>query len=120
MRNSGMKWLMILVLALAINVTAFANDPGKRKRPPKPDRIEEVITEQPSRYHEWRRGKWKWNKKAQEWTWREGFWRELSPNEIARRYGYNDFRFNGFWGGGFHPFWFNRSRLFFRPIFLVY
>lgn len=120
MKRFGLKWLMVLVLALSFSVSTYANDPGRKgKRPPKPEKIEEVIPQQPSSYHEWVKGKWKWNKKEQEWKWREGRWRELSPHEIARRYnGFGNGFVNPYAFGGFYPFGFFRPRFFFfRPVF---
>lgn len=120
MRKFGLKWLMVLILALAFQVASFAADnSGKNKRPPRPEKIEEVIPQQPSIYHEWEAGKWKWKKKQREWVWREGYWRQLSPNEIARRYSaYGNGFNNPFFFGGFSPWGFySRRFFFFRPIF---
>ena len=89
MYKSSYHWLTVLLLALVINVNAYADSNfEKGKRPPKPEKIEEAQGERPSSYHTWVKGKWKWNRGEQEWNWREGYWREMSPDEIMRnRYG---------------------------------
>ncbi|MEO0340177.1 MAG: hypothetical protein AAF242_13300 [Bacteroidota bacterium] len=104
------KWLMVIVLAIGMQTYALAGTNNKGKRPPKPERIEEAIPDQPSSYHTWVSGKWKWNRAAADWQWRAGFWREMSPNEIYRRdfnrfnpYGFNRFGLSPYFYGGALP-----------------
>jgi len=45
------------------------------KKPPRPERIEEILSDRPSEFHTWISGRWKWKKKVAEWTWKSGYWK---------------------------------------------
>ena len=68
---------------------AFAQISSK-KRPPKPEKIEETIPERLSPYHEWIEGRWKWKKKEKKYVWVEGYWR-LSRNRLYGHPYYNPY-----------------------------
>ena len=90
---------------LVIGVGAFNYLDAKTKKPPRPEKIEEVIPDQPSEYHRWVEGKWKWKKKADQWMWKKGYW-NFDHDLYAYR---NRFRFN-------NTYWPYRIRYYAVPI----
>ncbi|MEM7104006.1 MAG: hypothetical protein AAF502_12795 [Bacteroidota bacterium] len=80
--RATLSFIMSLALILFLSSPSDARDLGK-KRPPKPDNIEEVVPESPSPFHEWNEGRWKWNKKQQTYIWKAGKWRLSNVNRYS-------------------------------------
>ena len=62
-----------MVLLLLASSATFLK--AESKRPPRPEKIEEVKSDRPSEYHTWISGRWKWKRKEQSWIWQKGHWR---------------------------------------------
>ena len=107
MKKSGIRILLVMLLAMTISVGAHAQK-ANRKRPPRPERIVEQIPERTNPYHVWQEGRWKWKKKENQWVWKDGYWRWPRQNEFfdpGGFYGYGFVYGYGFYGG-FHPAFF--------------
>ena len=83
----------MLMVMMVIGLGAYNTIEAKVDKPPRPEKIEEVKTDQPSEYHRWINGKWKWSRKAEEWKWRQGYW-TFDHDLYAFR---NRYRFNSFY-----------------------
>ncbi len=118
MKSTVWKWFLVLVLVWNVNILAHASDDNKKKkRPPRPEKLQEEIPSPPGPYHTWQEGRWKWKKKEQEYIWKEGYWRRLSRSELADAY-YSSF---GLGAAGFYPFGFYSYRFpwrFYRPVYI--
>ncbi|NND34409.1 MAG: BcpO-related WXXGXW repeat protein [Saprospiraceae bacterium] len=73
MKKRLMEVMMVVILILGGSLISMAN--VANEKPPRPEKIEEVKSAQPSEYHTWVSGRWKWKKKEQSWLWREGYWK---------------------------------------------
>ncbi len=91
MKKRAFQYLLAVMLVFGLG--ALNTIEASKDRPPRPEKIEEVKSDQPSEYHRWVAGKWRWNRKADQWIWREGFWR-FDHDLYAFR---NRFRYNSFY-----------------------
>ena len=73
MKKLAFSFILALAFPFFLGSNADAQIFGK-KRPPKPEKIEEVVPERLSPYHEWVEGRWKWNRKQKTYVWKEGYW----------------------------------------------
>ena len=68
------------------------------EKPPRPEGIEEAKSDQPSEYHTWVSGRWKWKNKEQSWMWLKGYWKfDHDLYAVKNRYRYNNFYYPRFW-----------------------
>jgi len=82
----------MLVLFLTIGVTASSSVFANNKKPPRPEKIEEVRSDRPSEYHVWISGRWKWKRKIEEWEWHPGYWRfDRDLYYVKNRWRYSGF-----------------------------
>ncbi len=105
--------LQLVVAAIFVLGSAIFNDlNADNKRPPRPEKIEEVQSDRPSEYHTWISGRWKWKNKQQEWIWRDGHWKfdhDLyawkNRHSFYRNYHYRPYRYRYYaipLGGGYY------------------
>ena len=93
MKKQIIRVLMVLVTAGL--TTALQAD---TKKPPRPEKIEEVKSTQPSEYHIWVSGRWKWKNKEQSWLWREGYWKfDHDLYAFRNRYRYGNYFYPRFY-----------------------
>ena len=78
MKKLALNFFLVLSFLFFLGPNADAQIFSK-KRSPKPEKIEEVVPERLSPYHEWVEGRWKWNRKEKTYVWKDGYW-NLSPN----------------------------------------
>ena len=76
----------IFALAFLFFLAPNADAQIGKKRPPKPEKIEEVVPEKVSPYHEWVEGQWKWDRKEKTYDWKKGYW--YLPRSRGYGYGY--------------------------------
>ena len=72
MKKQIIQCLVAVMLVIGMGSINTVN--AAANKPPRPEKIEEVKSDQPSQYHRWITGKWKWKRKTQEWQWRDGYW----------------------------------------------
>ena len=65
----------ILLAVFIFGIGNVSNALAGTDKPPRPEKLEEIKSEKPSDYHSWSSGRWKWDRKLEEWQWREGSWR---------------------------------------------
>ncbi|MEM6724314.1 MAG: hypothetical protein AAF598_09770 [Bacteroidota bacterium] len=78
MKKFMFRSILSLTLIAFFSFSLSADAP-RRKRPPKPEQIEETIPKAPSTDHVWVQGNWEWNRKKKTYVWRQGAW------ELPRR-----------------------------------
>jgi len=103
--------LIAIFISLGLNAQVV-----KKKDVPKPDPIEEFLPEQPSPYHKWDEGRWRWKKKVGAWVWMDGKWR------IDDQYLYRTNNYYSRLGYGYSPYSFGYGfgyPIFFRNNYLI-
>ena len=95
MKKQIIKVLMVLVLAGGGTITTLQANSHK---PPRPEKMEEIKAAQPSEYHTWISGRWKWKNKEQSWLWREGYWKfDHDLYAFKNRYRYGNYYYPRFY-----------------------
>ena len=73
MKNLLLSSMFALMMIFTFVSTIEAGTLGSK--PEKPEKIIEDIPDQPSPYHFWVEGRWKYKRKAEEWLWKPGYWK---------------------------------------------
>ena len=73
MKKLAFSFILAFTFLFSLGPNADAQNFGKKK-PLKPEKIEEVIPERLSPNHEWVEGRWKWKRKEKKYIWMEGYW----------------------------------------------